>query len=163
MSFFSAPETWVLVSFLLFMGLLVYLKVPGMLVKALDSRAEGIANELEEARKLREEAQQLLASYQRKQRDAMKEAEAIIAQAEEEATRLAEETRKNMQAQMERRTQLAEDKIAQAEAQAIQEVKSVATETAVRAASDLLRDKTSGPLGDRLLDNAVSEVSSRLH
>ncbi|MDP2124291.1 MAG: ATP F0F1 synthase subunit B, partial [Parvibaculum sp.] len=109
---FASPDFWVLISFLMFIGLLVYYKVPGMIGALLDKRAADIAAELDEARRLREEAQQLLASYQRKQREAMKEAEDIVAQAKTEAENLAKEIRANMEAQVDRRTKLAEDKIA---------------------------------------------------
>jgi len=159
----SDATFWVLISFLLFIGMLVYFKVPGMITTALDKRADDIAKELEEARRLREEAQELLASYQRKQRDAMKEAEAIIAQAGEEAERLAEETRVAMQVQAERRTQLAKDKIALAETQAVQEVRALAGEVAVEAARRVIAQELSGDKAAALVDRAIGELGSKLH
>lgn len=154
---------WVLVSFLIFVGLVVYYKVPGMIAAALDKRAADIANELDEARKLREEAQQVLASYQRKQRDAEKEAQAIVEQARSEAERLAVETKANLAAHVERRTKLAEDKIAQAEAQALQEVRSVAADVAIAAARTIIEQKLDGAKAGALIDKSIAEVKAKLH
>lgn len=154
---------WVLVSFLIFVGLVVYYKVPGMIAAALDKRAADIANELDEARKLREEAQQVLASYQRKQRDAEKEAQAIVEQARGEAERLAVETKANLAAHVERRTKLAEDKIAQAEAQALQEVRSVAADVAIAAARTIIEQKLDGAKAGALIDKSIAEVKAKLH
>ncbi|MBG51570.1 MAG: F0F1 ATP synthase subunit B [Alphaproteobacteria bacterium] len=154
---------WVLISFLIFVGLVVYYKVPGMIAAALDKRAADIAHELDEARKLREEAQQVLASYQRKQRDAEKEAQAIVEQAREEAERLAVETKDNLAAHVERRTKLAEDKIAQAEAQALQEVRAVAADVAVAAARTIIEQKLDGARATQLLDKSIAEVKAKLH
>ena len=154
---------WVLISFLIFVGLVVYYKVPGMIAAALDKRAADIAHELDETRKLREEAQQVLASYQRKQRDAEKEAQAIVEQAREEAERLAVETKDNLAAHVERRTKLAEDKIAQAEAQALQEVRAVAADVAVAAARTIIEQKLDGARATQLLDKSIAEVKAKLH
>ena len=154
---------WVLISFLIFVGLVVYYKVPGMIAAALDKRAADIAHELDEARKLREEAQQVLASYRRKQRDAEKEAQAIVEQAREEAERLAVETKDNLAAHVERRTKLAEDKIAQAEAQALQEVRAVAADVAVAAARTIIEQKLDGARATQLLDKSIAEVKAKLH
>eukprot|EP00439_Symbiodinium_sp_Y106_P088811 s1_g1347.t1 len=134
-----------------------------MVTAALDKRADDIKNELDEARKLREEAQQVLASYQRKQRDAEKEAEAIVEQARAEAERLAIETKENLAQQVERRTQLAEDKIGQAEAQALQEVRAVAADIAVSAARKIIEDKLDGAQAAQLIDKSIAEVKDKLH
>ena len=131
---FATPEFWVMIAFFGFVALLIRYKVPGMVAGILDKRAADIAAELDEARRLREEAQQLLASYQRKQREAMKEAEEIIAQAKVEAEQLAKETRANMEAQVERRTKLAEDKIVHAETQPLKDVTVSAYKAVVDAA-----------------------------
>jgi len=112
---FAAPELWVLVSFVLFVALLVYYKIPNKLAKALDDRAGKIHAELDEARRLREEAQAILADYQRKQRDAEKEAEDIIAMARREARFYAEESQKALGESLQRRVRSAEEKIARAE------------------------------------------------
>ncbi|MEQ9519844.1 MAG: F0F1 ATP synthase subunit B [Parvibaculum sp.] len=154
---------WVLISFLIFVGLVVYYKVPGMIAAALDKRAADIADELDQARQLREEAQQVLASYQRKQRDAEKEAQAIVEQARGEAERLAVETKNNLAAHVERRTKLAEDKIAQAEAQALQEVRAVAADVAIAAARTIIEQKLDGARATQLLDKSIAEVKAKLH
>ncbi|MEQ8379325.1 F0F1 ATP synthase subunit B family protein [Parvibaculum sp.] len=160
---FATPEFWVLVSFLGFVGLVLYYKVPGMVGGMLDKRAADIAAELDEARRLREEAQQLLASYQRKQREAMKEAEDIVTQAKAEAEQLAKETRANMEAQVDRRTKLAEDKIAQAETQAINDVRATAAEVAVGAARRVIADKVDASKDAQLIEKSISDLASKLH
>lgn len=160
---FATPEFWVLVSFLGFVGLVIYYKVPGMIGGMLDKRAADIAAELDEARRLREEAQQLLASYQRKQREAMKEAEDIITQAKAEAEQLAKETRANMEAQVDRRTKLAEDKIAQAETQAINDVRATAADVAVGAARRVIAGKVDAGADAKLIEKSISDLASKLH
>ena len=129
----------------------------------LDKRADEIEKELNEARQLREEAQQLLASYQRKQRDAEKEAQAIVEQAEAEAQRLAAETREALQASLERRTRLAEEKIEQAEARAMQEVRDVASTVAVSAAEKIIGTTLTGDKASSFTDKAIGEVKDKLH
>ncbi len=154
---------WVLVTSLMFVGLLVYFGVPALVTNALDKRADDIRNELDEARKLREEAQQVLASYQRKQRDAEKEAEAIIEQARAEAERLADETQAALAQQVERRTQLAEEKIGQAEVQALQEVRAIAADVAVAAARRIIEEKLDDTKATQLIDKSIAEVKAKLH
>jgi F-type H+-transporting ATPase subunit b len=160
---FATAEFWVLISFLVFVGVILYYKVPAMVTAALDKRAADIARELDEARRLREEAQALLASYQRKQAEAMQEADAIVTQAKAEAERLAAETRANMQAQVERRTQLAQDKIAQAETQAVQEVRAVAAEVAAGAAQRLIAEKVDAAKDAAIVERSIAELASKLH
>lgn len=160
---FATAEFWVLISFLVFVGVILYYKVPAMVTAALDKRAADIARELDEARRLREEAQALLASYQRKQAEAMQEADAIVTQAKAEAERLAAETRANMQAQVERRTQLAQDKIAQAETQALQEVRAVAAEVAAGAAQRLIAEKVDAAKDAAIVERSIAELASKLH
>ncbi|MFN0194249.1 MAG: F0F1 ATP synthase subunit B, partial [Aestuariivirga sp.] len=135
MGFFGDPASWVLVSFLLFIALLIYLKVPAMAAKALDDRAAKIAKELEEARKLREEAQALLDSYKAKRGEAEREAAGIVAQARTDAEEFAAESRRKLSETIERRSKQAEQKIAQAEASAMKDVRDLATELAIKAAS----------------------------
>jgi len=154
---------WVLVTSLIFVGLLVYFGIPALLTNALDKRADDIRNELDEARKLREEAQQVLASYQRKQRDAEKEAEAIIEQARAEAERLADETQAALVQQVERRTKLAEEKIGQAEVQALQEVRAIAADVAVAAARRIIEEKLDDTKATQLIDKSIAEVKAKLH
>ena len=149
-------------SFTGFIALLLYFGVWGRLTKALDDRAEGIKTELEEARKLREEAQALLAQYQRKQRDAEEEAQEIVSQARHEAERLAAETKQKLDEQVARRTALAEQKIAMAEAQAAKEVRDAATEVAVAAAAKVLAETSDDARQDALINQSLDQVRQRL-
>ncbi len=157
------PETWVAVAFVLFVGLGIYLKVPAMLAKMLDERADKIGKELAEARKLREEAQALLAEYQKKRADAEKDAADIVAHAKVEAESYAVETRKKLAETIERRTKQADQKIAQAEAAAIKEVRTTATEAAIAAASKLVGEAVQGTKGAKLIDESITAVKNRLN
>lgn len=154
---------WALVSLIIFIGILIYVKVPGMMTKALDDRAERIRNELEEARRLREEAQQLLAEYQRKRKEAEREAEDIVTAAEREAKLLLDEAEKKSEDYVARRSKLAEQKIAQAETDAINEVRSSAVEIAVAAANKILAGKVDDKVAADLFKQSVAEVKSRMH
>ncbi|MEO0729739.1 MAG: F0F1 ATP synthase subunit B, partial [Pseudomonadota bacterium] len=156
--FFANPDTWVGFAFLVFVGGLIYYGIPGMIGKALDARSDRIRKELDEARRLREEAQQLLADYQRKTATAETEAQEIIARAETEAKALAEETRKSLQDSLERRTRAAEEKIARSEAQAVAEVRSTAVERAVAAAEQIMRDRLDGNGQSKLIDDAIADL-----
>ena len=154
---------WVGAAFVLFVGILVYLKVPGMLTGALDERARNISNDLDQARELREEAQVLLATYQRKQRDALKEAEEIIAHAKEEAMREAEQAEKKLEEAIARRQQAALNKIALAEAQAENEVRDTAIEIAIAAATAVVAQQVRGDRADALVDTAIQELRRHLN
>jgi F-type H+-transporting ATPase subunit b len=156
-------EFWVLVSFLIFVGLIVYLKVPAMVASALDQRAARIARELEEARKLRKEAQALLAEYEGKRKEASKLADDIVAQAKREAEAQAEDARRKLAEMVERRSKLAEQKIAQAEAQAVKEVRGAAADLAIAAASRIIAAQTKGPEASRLIDQSISQIKTKLH
>lgn len=156
-------EFWVLLGLIVFIGIVIYMRVPGMLTKSLDERGAGIAKELEEARRLREEAQQVLASYQRKQREAMKEAEDIVAQAKVEAEAMAKETRDNLKAQVERRTQMAEQKIEQAEVQAMNEVRAVAADVAIEAARRLIAEKVDTSKDAEIIEKSIADLTAKLH
>jgi F-type H+-transporting ATPase subunit b len=158
-----AAEFWVGVAFVAFVLILLYYKVPKVIVKALDERAASIRKELDEARRLREEAQTLLSDYQRKHRNAGKEAEAILEQAKREAEAFAHETRENLKGTLERRTKLAEDKIARAEAQAVDEVRAAAVDTAIAAAERILREKAAGAAGSALIDQGIRDLKGRLN
>ena len=157
------PATWVYVAFFIFVGIMLYLKVPGKITASLDARAAKISAQLDEARTLREEAQSLLAQYQRKQRDAAKEAEEMVALAKEESELFAEEAGKNLEDLLERRTHAAEEKIAQAEAQAVKEVRAAAVSVAVGAAEKVVREHLGGKELDGLMDDAIKELDKRLH
>ncbi len=153
---------WTAAAFFVFIGLMVYLKVPKMVTKSLDSKIDKIQNDLDEAKKLREEAQALLAKYERKRKSAQSEAEDIIAAAEEEAIRIAEEAKISLEEMIARRTKSVEEKIAQAESQAIAEVRSRSAEIAVEAARSLLVDQMAEQ-GDVLIDAAIKDVGARLN
>ena len=154
---------WAFVALVLFLGLMVYLKVPGVVTAALDKRAEAIRKELDEARRLREEAQALLAEYQRKGREAETEAEEIIDQAKREADALGKDAGRRLDEYVVSRTKLAEQKIAQAEAQAIQEVKALSADVAIAAAEKILGAKVKGPAGDALIARSIGDVKSKLN
>ena len=154
---------WVAVSTLIFFGLMVYLGAPAMLLRRLDARAAKIREELSNARKLREDAQAILAQYQRKQRAAEKEAEEIVIRAREEAERSAAQAREALKEQMERRFKLAEEKIAQAEAQALIEVRLTAASVAIAAARKMIMSRLNEADGKRLIDASIEEVGNKLH
>ena len=159
----AMAEFWVAIAFLVFLAILLYYKVPGLIAKALDSRADAIRRELDEARRLREEAQKLLADYQGKHRNVAAEAEAIIDLARREAESLADETRTSLKDTLERRTRLAEEKIARAEAQALDEVRASAIDAAVAAAEKILREKASGAAGAAIIDQSIRDLKGRLN
>ena len=156
-------EFWVAVAFVIFVAIAVYLGMPGMIARALDGRAERIKNELEEARRLREEAQALLAEYRKKQQDAEKEAEAIVLEARREGERMRTEAAAKVDEFVARRTKMAETKIGQAEAQAVAEVRAAAAEAAVAAAEKILRDSVKGKLGDDLIAQGLQDVKAKLN
>ena len=152
---------WATAALIVFIALIMYLKVPGMITKSLDDRADKIRTDLDEARKLREEAQALLAEYQRKRRDAESEAETIVEAAKREADTLAADAKKKLDEYVERRTKMAEQKIAQAEAQAMQDVKAIAAERAIAASEQVLMSKLSDG-GASLIKSSIAEVKSKL-
>ncbi len=157
------PLFWVLVAFLAFLALILYYRVPAIVTKALDDRADQIRKELDEARKLREEAQSLLADYQRKAREAEKEAQSIIEQAKREAEALAADSRRALTESLDRRSKIAEEKIARAEAQALGEVRSTAVETALAAAQEILKARTGGLTGEALVSQSIGDLRGKLN
>ena len=163
--FFSLNNTdfVVTIAFLVFVGVLLYLKVPSKVGGLLDKRAEGIRSELDEARKLREEAQTLLASYERKQKEVAEQASHIINTAKSEAEAAAAKAKEDLKVSMERRLQAATDQIASAEAAAVKEVKDRAVTVAVRAASDVLKGRIGADAASGLIDDAIREVGTKLH
>jgi F-type H+-transporting ATPase subunit b len=154
---------WALIALVLFLGLLVKMGVPGKIAAALDNRAKSIEDELDQARRLREEAQALLAEFQRKAREAEGEAEEIVTLAKREAEAMEKEAHAKISEYVARRTKQAEDKIAQAESQAITEVKGAATDLAVKAAEGILTSKLAGKEGSDLLKASIAEVSTKLN
>ena len=163
MDFIVEPEFWVAVSFFLFVGGLLYLGVHKKLATALDARAAIIAKELDEAKRLREEAEKVLADYRRKQADAVKETQAIITLASKEAEILAAETRRSMKEHFERRMKLAEDKIARAEADALREVREAAADAAVAAAQTVIAAKLTPEAADRLVTQGIDALKGNLN
>ena len=154
---------WAFIGLLIFIGLMLYVKLPGMITKALDGRAAKVRNELEEARRLREEAQAVLADFRRKTQDADDEADAIIAQAKAEAERMTAETEQALEEMIARRTEAAENRIAQAQAQAIGEVRARATDIAIAASQSLLADQVKGKTASDLIDSAIADVKARIN
>lgn len=163
--FFSLRNTdfIVLIGFLVFVGILLYFRVPRALGGLLDKRAEGIRNDLAEARRLREEAQELFASYQRRQREVQDQADEIITHAKREADANAEKAKADLQASIERRLAGAEDQIASAEADAIRAVRNRAISVATAAAAQLVASKRSDSAASAAIDRAIDEVAERLH
>ncbi len=156
-------EFWVAVAFFMFVGLLVYMKVPGLIADSLDQRADSIRKELDEARRLREEAQDLLADYQRKQRQADEEAKAIVQQAEREALSLKEQSEKALKESIDRRSRLAEEKIARAEAQALAEVRGAVVEAATAAAERVLASRVNSDAASTLIDQSIRDLRGKLN
>ena len=163
MGFLSTPEFWVAVSFFLFVAGVLYLGAHKKITDALDSRAELIAKEIDEAKHLREEAEKVLADYRRKQGDAAKEAQAIIDLASREAETLAAETSRSMKEQFERRMKLAEDKIARAEADALRDVRAAAADAAVTAAQMVITDTLTPETADKLVKQGVDALKTKLN
>jgi len=156
-------ENWVAIAFLCFIGLLIYLGAHRKIFDAIDGRQARIKAELDDARRLREEAQALLADFERKGREAEKEAEAIIAGAKVEAERLAAEAKTRMEDFVTRRTKMAEDKIVQAEAQAMADVRAAATDAAVAAAEKILSTAAKGKVAEDLLARGIADVRQKLN
>lgn len=156
-------EFWVAVAFVVFVGILVYVGVPKMLLGALDDRARRVRAELDEARRLKEEAQKLLAEYKAKQKQADEEAASIIAGAKAEAERIAAESKTKIEEFVARRTKLAETKIAQAEAQAVADVRAAAAEAAVTAAEKILTESVKGKVADDLIARGIGDVKAKLN
>lgn len=160
---FMEAEVWVALAFIVFLGVLGYVGVHRTLAKALDDRTARIKAELDEARKLKEEAAQLLADYRRKRQEAESEAEDIVAGAKAEAERLAIDAKARIEEFVARRTKMAETKIAQAEAQAAADVRAAAAEAAVAAAETILREQTKGPLAGELIARGIADVRNKLN
>ncbi len=159
---FSDPTFWTAVAFVIF-----FLAVGRQLFKAattgLDKRSEEIRKELEEAEALRVEAQKMLADHKRKQRDSEKEAEEMLAHAKAESQRMREKAHTDLEADLKRREQVALDKIAQAEANALKEVRSLTVERAVAATAKLLSENLDEATADDLVQSAIDDLDSKLH
>ncbi|MCY3982936.1 MAG: F0F1 ATP synthase subunit B [Roseovarius sp.] len=163
--FFSLSNTdfVVLVAFLIFVGVLLYFKVPSLLAGMLDKRSDDIRNELDEACAIREEAQSLLVDLERKLKEAHEQKDRIVAHAREEAAEAAEKAREDLKISVARRLKAAEEQIASAEANAIKEVRDSAISVAVEVAREIVADQMTGERSARLIEDAMSEVESKLH
>ncbi len=162
MEFLREPELWVGLGFLIVIGIFVYQRVPAFVAAALDARAAAIAKELDEAKRLREEAASLLAQFRAKAANAEREAEAIVTEAKAEAERFAAEAKAQLQTQIERRAKQAQDKIAQAEAHAIAEIRALAADVAVDAAGKLIAARIDAQKAGVLIANSLKELPAKL-
>jgi F-type H+-transporting ATPase subunit b len=158
----ASAEFWVAVAFVIFWGILFYYGVPQRIMSSLDGRGKRIADELAEARRLREDAERLLKEYESKRAAAEREAAEIVSSAKEEAERLARETQEKMADFVKRRTASAEAKIAQAEVQATADVRAAAVEAAVKASEQVLRGELTGSSGEALLTKSLGDVRAKL-
>ena len=163
--FFSLSNTdfVVLIAFVIFIGVLFYFNVPGMLGKLLDDRAANIQSEIDEARALREEAQTLLASYERKHKEVQEQANRIVAQAKSDAEAAAEQAKAELETSITRRLAAAEEQISAAQASAIKDVRDRATTVAVAAAQDVIAAQMTAASSNDLIDAAIAEVDTKLH
>lgn len=163
--FFSLKNTdfVVLLAFILFIGVLFCFKVPGKIGKMLDGRADGIKSELDEAKKLRDDAASLLASYERKQKELQEQADRIVEAAKAEAATAAEQAKEDIKVSIKRRLAAAEDQIASAEAAAVKEIRDQAVTVAVGAANDIIAKQMTAKDGNTLIDAAIAEVATRLN
>ncbi|MDZ4867882.1 MAG: F0F1 ATP synthase subunit B [Alphaproteobacteria bacterium] len=160
---FADPTFWVAVGTAIFLGVVVWQRVPQMVAKMLDDRAAGIQAELTEAKRLREEAEAILKEYRAKTANAAQEAQAIIDAAKLSAERMATDARAQLAVQIERRGKMAEQKIAQAEAEAIADVRAAATATAAAAAAEVIGKHMTETKGDALIDTAIRDLRTKLH
>jgi len=163
--FFSLSNTnfIVTISFILFIGVLFYYKVPGMIGAQLDKRSDGIRSELDEARSLREEAQSVLASYERKHKEVKDQADRIVANAKAEAATAADQAREELKQSITRRLAAAEEQIESAQASAVKEVRDQAIGIAVAAANQVIAKQMTAADGNKLIDAAIADVGAKLH
>lgn len=161
--FFANSHTWVGIGVCMFFGILIWKKVPQSILGMLDSRAASISKELSSAKQLHEEAAALLDQYKNKQAEAEKEASVILEEAQAEAERYAKEARAALDVQIERRGKVAEERIAQAEAQAVNEVRVLAAEAAVKAAEILITERMSEARSSELIKSALKEIPNKLN
>jgi len=160
---FEDPETWVAIAFIILMGVFAWLGVHRTVLTALDHRADRIKGELDDARRLKEEAAKVLAEYKAKRVTAEREADEIVSNAKAEAERIAADAKAKMEDFVARRTKTAESKIALAEAQALADVRAAAADAAVQAASTILSQSVKGSLADDLLAKGIAEVRQKLN
>lgn len=159
---YALPEFWVAVAFFLVFGL-AFRPVGRAMTAALDARSQKIRARIEEAQRLREDAQEMLVTYQRKQRDAMREAEDILAHAKAEAQRMAEQAARDLEETLKRRERMALDRIAQAEGQALQEVRNLAVDIAIAATRAIIAENLPAAKASALVDSAIKDLPGKLH
>jgi F-type H+-transporting ATPase subunit b len=157
------PETWVAVGFLIVIGILLYAGAPKMIGTMLDARAATIKAELDEARRLREEAEGLLAGFKAKAASAEAEAAQIVTDAKAEAERFAADARAQLTVQIARRAKVAEDKIAQAEAAAMAEIRALAADAAAAAAEKLIAARMTDQKASALIGDGIKAIGSKLN
>src|SRR5579883_3114391 len=160
---FAEPEFWVAVAFVILMGVFAYAGVHKTVLKALDHRAERIKAELDDAKRLKEEAAKVLADYKARRASAEAEAQEIVAGAKAEAERIASDAKAKMEDFVARRTKTAENKIALAEAQALADVRAAAADAAVTAASAILSQTVKGDVAENLLSKGIAEIRDKLN
>jgi F-type H+-transporting ATPase subunit b len=160
---FEDPETWVAIAFVILMGVFAYVGVHHTVLKALDNRSARIKAELDDARRLKDEAAKVLAEYKARRASAEREAEEIVTSAKAEAERIATEAKAKMEDFVARRTKTAESKIALAEAQAVADVRAAAADAAIAAASNVLSKTVKGKVADDLLAKGIAEVRQKLN
>jgi F-type H+-transporting ATPase subunit b len=160
---FAEPEFWVAVAFLILLGVFVYLGVHRTVLTTLDHRRDRIKGELDDARRLKDEAAKVLEQYKARRASAEREAEEIISGAKADAERIASEARAKMEDFVARRTKTAESKIALAEAQALADVRAAAAEAAIAAASTILSQSVKGEVADDLLSKGIQDVREKLN
>ncbi len=162
MEILQEAELWVAIGMVILFGALIWAKVPGMAVKALDARATGIKAQLDEALRLRQEAEALLAQIKVQREAAEKTAAEMIANAVADSERMRVEAAARLEDQIKRRQQMAERKIANAEAQAAADVKAAAADLASQIAESVLKSRLAGLKSDPLIDRAVEQIGDRL-
>lgn len=160
--FYVQAEFWVAMAFFAVVGL-SFRRVGGAIVAGLDMRSQKIKARIDEAYRLREESQEMLATYQRKQEAAMHEAEEILAHARAEAQRLSEQAARDLDEQLKRREQQALDRIAQAEAQALREVRGQAVDIAIAATRRVIAESLTKTQANALVDSAIKDLPDQLH
>jgi F-type H+-transporting ATPase subunit b len=163
MEFLKEPETWVALGFLIVIALLLWVRVPKMVAGMLDARAAGIKAELDEARRLRQEAQTVLASFKEKAASADREAQSIVEEARAEAARFKVDAEAALVQQIERRKQVAQDKIAQAQAAAIADIRHLAADAAAAAAGKLIAARLDEAKAAGLIDDSIKDLGAKLN
>jgi F-type H+-transporting ATPase subunit b len=156
-------EFWVAVAFVIFVAILWKAGAFKQITDALDHRGKRIQAELDEAKRLREEAAQVLADYKKRRGEAEREAEAIIVAAKEEAQRTADEAHQRMEDFVKRRTAAAETKIAQAEVQATAQVRAAAADAAIQVSETILRERMAGDAAQELISRSLADVRTKLN